>query len=121
MPWHTPSRGFDRPSTDRISAAAFEKLEDRVAVAATATLAGSGIIFDGMPQLIVRNELPPIARAKTGAVHTDRVGTGQQKNHHKKEKKGGGGGHGHGHAPVHHSQKKQQNTGGGGVKNVGGG
>src|SRR6185436_4989127 len=119
MPWHTPSRGFVRPSTDRISAAAFEKLEDRVAVAATATLAGSGIIFDGMPQLIVRNELPPIARTKTGAVHTDPLGMGQQKNHHKKEKKGGGGGHGRGHAPVHHGHKKQNLNSGGGAKNVG--
>src|SRR6185295_17834367 len=109
MPWHTPSRGFVRPSTDRISAAAFEKLEDRVAVAATATLAGSGIIFDGMPQLIVPNEPPPLARPTTGAVHTDPLETAHPKTHHKKHHGGGGGGHG-GAAHSHGHKKQNQNN-----------
>ena len=59
MPWHTPSHGVGLSICS--GPVHFEKLEDRVAVAATATLAASGIIFDGAPQLMVSNEAPPIA------------------------------------------------------------
>src|ERR1043165_7361743 len=114
MPWHTPSRGFVRPSIDRIGAAGFEKLEDRVAVAATATLAAGGIIFDGAPQLVVANEPPPIARPTTGLVHTDPLGHSRPQQHHKKHKGGGGGGHGH--APSQQGHKKQEANSNGKVK-----
>jgi hypothetical protein len=127
MPWHTPSRGFVRSSTDRMAAAGFEKLEDRVAVAATATLAASGIIFDGAAQIIVPKELPPISKAVTAAVHTDPLGVGHgQPAHHKKHK--GGGGVGHGHAAAGQQGHKKQNdhisTGvksGGGASGLAGG
>src|SRR5689334_13789279 len=116
MPWHTPSRGLVRPSTDRIAAAAFEKLEDRVAVAATATLAGTGLIFDGMPQLIVPNEPPPLARPNSGRGHTGSPETSHPQPHHKKHHGGGGGGH-HG-APSQQGHKKQNENSSGGVKRV---
>src|SRR5882762_10860698 len=65
MPWLKPAHRVVRLSTGGIGTH-FEKLEDRIAVAATATLAAGGIIFDGAPQLFAHNEAPPLPRSSGG-------------------------------------------------------
>src|SRR2546423_3082512 len=62
MPWQKPAHRVIRLSIGGIGTH-FEKLEDRVAVAATATLAAGGIIFDGAPQLFASNEAPLLPRS----------------------------------------------------------
>src|SRR2546423_13607814 len=62
MPWLKPAHRVIRLSIGGIGTH-FEKLEDRVAIAATATLAAGGIIFDGAPQLFASNEAPLLPRS----------------------------------------------------------
>src|SRR5258705_9339815 len=89
MPWHKPSHRVVCLPASYVPSAHFEKLEDRVAVAATATLAASGIIFDGAPQLMVTNEAPPLERAGgSGAAHTSDLRPQDQKPIHHKHGKG---------------------------------
>src|SRR5438552_8279240 len=113
MPWQMPSHRVGRLSTR--GAIQFEKLEDRVAVAATATLAAGGIIFDGMPQLIVPNEQPPLPRQVAGTSGTENLAPQSHKPAHHKHKHGGSGGSNR-HAPSHHANKRQSESNSGDAK-----
>src|SRR4051794_41952957 len=92
MPW---LKSFGRVSgSNSIAWGGLEKLEDRVAVAATATLAAGGIIFDGAPQLFATNEPKPLSRA----AGSGGLPSGGDAPHHKtggnKQKKKAGGARG---------------------------
>src|SRR5437899_157374 len=120
MPWHKPSHRVVRLSTCYAASASFEKLEDRVAVAATATLAASGIIFDGAPQLFATNEPPPLSRTAGSGGAPPAAGHWQDhKADHHRHGKGAGGSGGHRSVPSHHGHKTKSDKGTGGAKGEG--
>jgi len=114
MPWLKPSHLVVRLSTRGIGTV-FEKLEDRVAVAATATLAASGIIFDGAPQLFA-HEAPPLPRTGGKTPAAPPANSHSHKPAHHKHGKGASASGGQGAASSH----KNKNDNGGKATRSGG-
>src|SRR2546421_10395511 len=96
MPWQKPAHRVIRLSIRGIGTH-FEKLEDRVAIAATATLAAGGIIFDGAAQLFASNEAPLLPRSSGsgGSPPSPPTQHGKTAPHNKGKRAGGGRGASH--------------------------
>src|SRR3954471_10965423 len=123
MPWLKTFGRVVRPSLN-FNSSNLEKLEDRIAVAATATLAASGLIFDGAEQQVMA-----APKAHGAAAHAQEAHAQAPKPHHQKKEpdygKGAASDKGHGFhkgGGGQSSQKKHHsggsNAGGGGSSNA---
>src|SRR5215212_9840239 len=115
MPWLNSIGRVGSTVSTGSGSLGLEKLEDRIAVAATATLAASGLIFDGATQAVVAAPSPaqPVYQGIAVAPSHAHAPT---EHHHKPAKpkhgKGAGGGHARRHGGNHGGHKKQSAAGG---------